>query len=247
MNLTGRTRIPGPVTRGFWPGTGVMRPDFEWVRLKLATGTVTDPNSVLVSLTETDAATTVVLADLASSTNKASEGVSYRWDFSHQWDWDELIPYYMSIVTTAEPVLNTENSYVVAGFSTDASDLANHDQAFFGLHWDAGGGPDLRVGIGSNPTPADSGARTDLLHCAGSILLGPDRRFDSVHAFGVDASYEWDFTKHVTSATTVGDAEAVFNPFVALGRSNDTPDSQSTIGFRAYMMIGPRQATWFPG
>ena len=149
----------------------------------------------------------------------------------------------MSIVTTDEPG-STTNAYVVAGFVSGT--IGTDHQCFAGLHWDAGSGPDLRVGSGSNPTPSDSGARTDLLHCVACFLHGPDRRWDSVHAYGVDASEDYDTTKHGTTAVTVGAGAKPMKPFVALGRSN-TVAGNATLGFRAYMLIGPRQSDWFPG
>mgnify|MGYP003655996934 CR=1 FL=1 len=243
MNLIGNTRIPGPVSDNYSPGNLIRKRGMRWERLFLTKGTANDPNSVLNSLTETELKTTVVLNG-STSCNKPSEGVIYEFDYSHLWNnFDDLVPYWMSIVTTDEPG-NTSNSYVVAGYVSGS--IGSAHQYYAGCHWDSGSGPDLRVGAGSNPTPADSGARTNLMHCCAAFLHGPDRRWDSVHAYGVTAAEAWDYTKHGTTAASFGAGDKLIKPFVALGRSNGVAGN-ATIGFRAYVLVGPRQSTWFPG
>ena len=243
MNFLGNTRIPGYVSDHYSPGQLIRKRGMRWERLFLTNGTANDPNSVLNSLTETEIKTTVVLNGGIAS-NKPSEGVIYEFDYSHLWNnFDDIVPYWMSIVTTDEPG-NTSNAYVVAGYVSGA--IGSAHQYFAGLHWDSGSGPGLRVGSGANPTPADSGARVNLHSMVAQFNNGPDRRWDSVIAYGVEADEDYDSTKRGQTSASFGAGDKPMKPFVALGRSNSVAGN-ATIGFRAYVLVGPRQNDWFPG
>ena len=249
MSYSGRTRLPGPVSSNNNPGsTARSGRGMRWKRLYLGEALASaDPNSVIASVTETKEKTTVVLNDASSDTKLPSTGGLYRWDMSHLWNnWDSICSYSMCIVTVDEPG-NTDNTWVVVGQAINAAGLGGSHQMYAGLHWDSGSGPDLRVASGTDPTPSDSGARTNLLHMYAHFTHGPDRRWDSVHAFGVDSSFDYDAVRHSTTGASPSAGTKALQPFVALGRSLQTPNNQSTIGFRADILIGPRNdGTWFP-
>jgi len=249
MNLIGNTRIPGPVSDNYSPGNLMRKRGMQWKRLYLSQGTKIDPSTILNTLTETVGASsvaTVVNIDGGTSTNKCSEALTYTYDMTELFNnWDGVTPYHMCLITTAEPG-NTSNMYVVCGMASSAGSLGSAHQMFAGCHWDSGSGPDLRVGSGTNPTPSDSGARTNLLHMAATFNVGPVRRWDSVHAYGVDASFDYDSTKHSTSGVTMNTANPkTLQPYITIGRSNAVAGA-AEVGFRAYIMIGPTQDTWWP-